>query len=224
VLTEATALLGTTPSLERDRRALALALGQESTAPSVAIPARSAWEHFDLGKSFLRTGDTERAGQEFHAGLNLRPQDFWLNFYEGLCAFRLNRFDDAVNAFRVSIALAPAAAECRYNRGLAYQSMGRLEDALADYTRALQLDERFTEAALNRGSILLRLARHDEARASFNRCLASVSSRETRGMIYYDLARVDWAVGDRESCAKKLQAALDLGYPDDEGLRPRLHR
>jgi serine/threonine protein kinase/Flp pilus assembly protein TadD len=224
VLTEAKTLLGSSPALERDRRAFALALGHESAARSAAIPARSAWEHFDLGKSYLRTGDTERARQEFRAGLELRPQDFWLNFYDGLCAFRLKRFDEAVSAFRVSIALEPASAQCRYNRGLAYQSLGRLDEALADYSRALQLDERFTDAALNRGMILLRLGRHDEARESLERALKSASGREVRGVIYYDLALVDRADGHHESCAVNVQAALDLGNPDAAELARRLHR
>jgi tetratricopeptide (TPR) repeat protein len=224
VLTQAKALLGSSPSLERGRRAFALTLGQESATSNAGISARSAWEHFDLGKSYLRTGDTERARHEFRAGLELRPQDFWLNFYDGLCAFRLKRFDESVNAFRVSIALQPASAHCRYNRGLAHQSLGRLDDALADYGRALQLDERFTDAALNRGMILLRLGRHDEARESLERAMRSASSREVRGVIYYGLALVDRAAGHRESCAVNVQAALDLGNPDAAELARRLHR
>ena len=90
------------------------------------------------------------ASQEFHIGLALRPQDFWLNFYEGLCAYQLKRFEEAVNAFRVAIALSPEAAECYYNRGLAYQALGRLDEAMADYGRALKINEQFTDAALNR--------------------------------------------------------------------------
>ena len=52
-------------------------------------------------------GDLAGAADEFQAALDLRPQDFWPNFYQGLCAYQLGRFDDAIDAFRVCIALAP---------------------------------------------------------------------------------------------------------------------
>jgi serine/threonine protein kinase/Flp pilus assembly protein TadD len=224
LLTNAKALLGNSPSLERDRRALAHALGLQNVAPDAALEAHSAWERFDLGKSYLKTGEIERASHEFRVGLEERPQDFWLNFYEGLCAYRLERFEEAVGAFRVAIALAPEAAECRYNRALAYQSLDRFDLALADYSRALELNPRFTDAAINRGVLLNRLGRHDDARVDLRRALASASSRETRGAVHYNLALVDLATGQRESCAEHAQAALGLGNPDARELLGRLHR
>jgi hypothetical protein len=72
--------------------------------------------------------------------------------------------------------------------------------------------------------ILLRLGSHDEARDSLERALKSASSREVRGVIYYDLALVDWAAGHRESCAVNVKAALDLGNPDAAELARRRDR
>jgi tetratricopeptide (TPR) repeat protein len=222
VLTEAKALLGASPSLERARAAHARALGLEGFDRSPAISPRSAWEHVDMGKSYLRSGDIELASQEFRAGLRLRPQDFWLNFYAGLCAYRLKRFEDAAGAFRVAIALAPETAECRYNQGLTYQALGRFDEATEEYDAALQLDERFTDAALNRGTILYQLGRHDAARASLNQALGSASNPQVRGMIHYNLALVDWAIGQKASCATNVQAALDLGNRDARELCERV--
>ncbi len=109
LLDEATALLGTGPALERLRLAYERALGRPSAsgerAGALAEP-RTAWEHCDLGRAFLRDGENARAVLEFQQAVDLRPQDFWPNFYQGLCAYKLGRFEEALNAFRVCISLA----------------------------------------------------------------------------------------------------------------------
>jgi serine/threonine protein kinase/Flp pilus assembly protein TadD len=224
VLTEARDVLGSSPSLERDRSTYAAALGVENAPAALAFHARSAWEHFDLGKSHLRSGEIERAAREFRAGLALRPQDFWLNFYDGLCAYRLKRFDEAVSAFRVSIALAPESAECSFNRGLAYQALGQLDMAMADYDRALSIDPRFADAALNRGMAYYSLGHHVAARSDLRMALACAHDVNRRGIILYNLALVDLASGDRNSFEADVRAALDLGNPDAQDLSQQVHR
>jgi tetratricopeptide (TPR) repeat protein len=222
-LTEVKAVIGTSPSLERECRAYGLAPGAGRATHSPPFRARSAWEHFDLGKSYLRTGDFELARAEFRQGLLIRPEDFWLNFYDGLCAYRLKHFDESLSAFRVAVALAPAAGECRYNRGLAYQRLGRLDEAMEDYRYASELNEGLTDAALNRAMVLYELGRLGEARTVLDRVLVSTSSRAARAMIHYNLALIDWADGRREACAANTQAALELGDSSAQQLQKRLH-
>ncbi len=48
--------------------------------------------------------------------------------------------------------------------------------------------------------------------------------RKLRGIIHYNLALIDLAVGDRKSCAVNVQSALELGNPDAKELSQRLHR
>jgi serine/threonine protein kinase/tetratricopeptide (TPR) repeat protein len=224
VLAEAEALLGKSAALERQRREFSVELGLERPGSAPEFEPRSAHEHFELGKSYMRSGELARALQQFHRGAALRPQDFWLNFYEGMCAYRLHHYEDALSAFRVAIALSPESAECYYNRGLADQSLGRLDLALADYDRALELNEVFADAALNRGIVRYRLGRHSAAREDLNRALALASNRKMRGIIHYNLALVDRAVGSRASCAANVQSAITLGNPDAAELIGRMHR
>jgi serine/threonine protein kinase/Flp pilus assembly protein TadD len=224
ILMQAKAVIGTSPSLERDCRAYALAQPAARATRDPGLAARSAWEHFDLGKWYLRSGELELARDEFRLGLGLRPQDFWLNFYDGLCAYRRKRFEESASAFRVAIALAPGAAESYFNRGLAYQALDRLDEALADYSQALSLNERFTDAALNRGVINYRLGRNCAARVDLNRALALAEARTTRGIIHYNIALVDLASGDREACASHVRAAIEFGNSDAQDLSRRLRR
>jgi serine/threonine protein kinase/Tfp pilus assembly protein PilF len=161
-LDEAITMLGPSPALVRLRTELARAVGMAVPANGPVSEPESAWEHCDLGRAYLRSGALARAAAEFQTALEIRPQDFWPNFYQGLCAYQLGRFEDAIAAFRVCIALAPETAECYYNRALAYEAAGDKAHAVRDYTRALKLDPSMTTAALNRGSLLAAMGRSQE--------------------------------------------------------------
>ena len=75
----------------------------------------------------------------FARSLDLRPQDYWANFYHGLCSFRLGRFEDAVADFRACLAIEPGSAASHYNRALAYEALGRAEEAYRGYSRAVEI-------------------------------------------------------------------------------------
>ncbi|MHB1561618.1 MAG: tetratricopeptide repeat protein, partial [Isosphaeraceae bacterium] len=198
VLDEAAAVLGASPALERERRDCILALGIDP-GPSGAAepPPRTAWEFYDLGRVELRAGHPERAAEHFRRGLKLRPQDFWLNFYDGLCGYRLGRLDAAVQAFRVCIALAPDSAQCYHNRGLAYQAQDALDLALADYDRAIELNPDLPDARLNRGIVAFRLGRLDAALADLEHAARTATNQATRDLARENLAIVRRARDDR---------------------------
>jgi serine/threonine protein kinase/tetratricopeptide (TPR) repeat protein len=221
ILTEAAAQLGPSPSLERDRRAYSRGTGPGEEPDRSDREPRSAWEHYDLGTSYLRSGRLDLAAEQFRRGLKLRPQDFWLNFYDGLCAYRLGRFDGAVGAFRACITLAPGTAECYYNRALAHQALGQLDAALDDYDRALELAPRLTDALLNRGIVRSRQGLHEAAIADLERALAT-SRQSLLGLIRYNLALVHQARGDRSAAAENTRAAMGFGNPEARELGHRL--
>jgi tetratricopeptide (TPR) repeat protein len=87
----------------------------------------------------LRCGDLERADLELREAIHLQPQGLWPNFYGGVCAYRLGRYQSAVTAFSVCIGAAPTAAACFYNRALALTALGQTEAARDDYDQALRL-------------------------------------------------------------------------------------
>ncbi len=151
------------------------------------------------------------AAEQFRVGLGLRPQDFWLNFYEGLCAYKLERFDESATAFRVCIAISPESAECFYNRALALGALGQPEKALDDYTRALELNPALGAAALNRGMLQYRAGRLAEATTDLNRALAKAPGPKDRGIIRYNLALVDLARVNRDAALANLAEAAGLG-------------
>ncbi len=157
LLDEAEALLAESHILHRARQAHAEALGLSSLADAAGdcaarLKPRTAWEHAAAGRFLLATGDLAQAEKAFEQALALQPQDFWPNFHQGVCAFRLNRYDDALSAFRICIALAPDRAECFYNCALAHAALGHTADAERNYTRAVSLDPTLATAPLDRGA------------------------------------------------------------------------
>jgi serine/threonine protein kinase/tetratricopeptide (TPR) repeat protein len=222
VLDEAATLFGASPALDRERGALARSLGRPDVPRNPPSVPRTSWEHYDLGRSYFRSGDIAAADAEFRRTLEDRPQDFWSNFYQGLCAFRLGRFADAAVAFRVCSALAPESAECDYNRALADEALGRSDDAFREYSRALELDPRLAPAALNRGILAYNAGRHRDAIADFRRALDLSTSREIVGRIRYNMALAYLESGDRESALVELQKAIGLGNKDARSLQERL--
>ena len=221
-LDEADALLGPSPALDRVRRENAEALGLAVPTPAATSPPRSAWEHCDLGRSYLRSGDLEGAAEEFARAVDLRPQDFWPNFYLGVCAYRLGRHDEAVTQFSICNALAPDTAECYVNRALAYEALGQPSSALRDYTRALQIDRTLSAASLGRGALYIAQGQLAEAAADLDQALVTATGPEALGAIHYQRALLSLARGDRPSALSNLETALKYGHEEARSLFKKL--
>jgi serine/threonine protein kinase/Flp pilus assembly protein TadD len=222
ILGDARDLLGPGTALCRDLGHYARALGQDDLVPAVIPEPQTAWEHYDLGRSYLRSGEYAPAAVEFERAIRMRPEEFWPHFYHGLCCARLGKPEAAVSSLGTAIALAPTTAACYYNRALAYQALGRDDDAIRDDTRALELDPRFTDAALNRGIVRLHAGQHAAALEDFAQARASASSESVRGLIAYNAALAHLARNDRPAAEACLQQAVVHGDTEALRLRERL--
>jgi serine/threonine protein kinase len=158
VLSEAEEAFGPSAVLYRERRLHAEALGlaeeaRAAEAGAARLPPRTAWEHYALGCSYLRSGELPRAAEDLKRAVDLEPQGLWANFARGRCAYLLGRHEEAVEAFAACVALAPDRAACFYNRALACEALGRRAQALADFERALEIDPGLAPAAQGRDRI-----------------------------------------------------------------------
>ena len=212
ILLEAVRAFGPSPALCRDLQSYARAV-RRTDIPVVPMPSpRSAWEHYDLGRSYLRSKEYALATEEFRQSIDIQPGEFWPYYFQGICAYRLGRNEAAVAALSTCIALAPKTAECYYNRALAHAALGRDQEAIRDDTRALELSSGFSEAALNRGILLLKAGHHTEALGDFGRARASAAAPARLGLIEYNealvhIARKDWAAA--KACLKQAAAHGD---------------
>src|SRR5262249_26230024 len=97
LLGEAESLFGSSIVLARECQEYLEALRRPDLAQAAAcrvaeLAPRTAWEHYSLGRFLLRSGKPAQAMVQFECALELRPQDFWPNFYQGACAYRLERY------------------------------------------------------------------------------------------------------------------------------------
>jgi serine/threonine protein kinase len=226
VLDQAEEMFGPSVVLYHERRHHAEALGLKEVVRVAegrigALPPRTAWEHYALGRSFLHGGHLPQAAEHFRQALALQPHGFWPSFYQGVCAYRLEEYLAAVMAFSVCLGAAPENAVCFHNRALALTALGRSEDAWSDYDHALRLDPTLVAAAVNRGLLHYRTDRFVEAEADFRRALDAGADPAT---VHYDLALVHLAQGDRTAALECLRKALAAqpSHPEAKRLQESL--
>jgi tetratricopeptide (TPR) repeat protein len=215
---------GPSPRLDRLRQSMAAVPKRAVSAGERDPVTVSTLDHYDRGRANLRAGRFRDAALDFQHVLDQRPQDFWPNFYQGLCAYRLGQFRDALAAFRTCIALAPNSAECYYNRARVAEALGRVEDAMHDYSRALKLDAGLTSASINRGILAYKNGRNDEAIADFRQAIRAASDSRTLGLAHYNLALAYLARGDDEAALASAQEATARGHDGARVLSDGLQR
>jgi serine/threonine protein kinase/tetratricopeptide (TPR) repeat protein len=222
ILSSAEAELGPAAPLRRDLARYAREMGRDDGGSAPIPEPGTAWEHYDLGRSNLRSGDHALALAEFQRAIEMRPEEFWPYFYHGICSYRLGDSRAALASLGTAIALSPLTAECYYNRALAYQALGRNEEAIRDDTRALELDPRFTDAALNRAILMFHAGRHADALADLARARATASGPAALGRIAYNMALVHLARKDQPAARASVREAIEHGDASAQRLADQL--
>ena len=226
VLDLADAAFGPSLAVDLLRKQLGATRGKLAAPAAMSGGSRSAWEHYDMGRYYVRRSQFALAAAEFHHALDARPQDFWSNFYHGLCSFRLGRYNDAVAAFRVCTALLPPdesraaqSAICRYNAAMAYDALGQSDRAFDEYSRAIELDHNLAAARLNRGNISYKRGQIPNAIDDFEHALkVQPADRETVGRLRYDLALAQLSGGDHAQALENAEEAVRIGYVEAKPL------
>jgi tetratricopeptide (TPR) repeat protein len=201
---EADLLLGHCTALARERHPLPDEAGADA-APTPARDRQAFWEHLALAQALLRSGGLDQAAEELEQATDLRPQEFWAHFYQGVCAYRRQQYADAVHSFGVAIALAPTSPECYYNRALAYGAWEKKGQALGDYNRALALAPGLAAAALNRGILHYQEGHLSQARTDLEHALQLGAEPAA---VHYNLALVHLAWRDPASARRHVEQAL----------------
>jgi serine/threonine protein kinase len=222
ILDEARAAFGPSFIIDRQRRSLAERRGRPIPSSEESSAPQSARDHYELGRSLLRESAFRAAAEQFRLSLDQRPQDFWPNFYLGLCEYHSDRFEPALDAFAICIALEPDRAECYFNRAMAAEALGRREDALCDYDKAVKCGPNLTAARLNRGILEYKMGRHAEAIGDLRQALQTTTDPKTLGRIHFNLALVHLSSGDRASARASADRAIEAGEERAWDLRDRL--
>ena len=83
MLDEAKATCGATPALLRRSPGLCQKPGGDSSLLEPDITPRTAWEHYDLGRSYLRSGLVSEAALEFQRAGRIPSSRFLVQLFPG---------------------------------------------------------------------------------------------------------------------------------------------
>lgn len=221
MLEEAEQMAGESAVLLHQRKELGEALQLEPLVKSAVARLKdldppTAWDHMAVGRRLLQTGKLKEAAEEFALAVPLDERGFWPHFYDGVCAYRREKYHEAVAAFRASAVAAaeaaPAAgagalaARAYYNRGLAHTALNERERAVEAYALALKHDPDLAEAALNRG--LLRYDLGQCKLAADDLRLALAKGVADPAAAHYGLALALKELKDRDGALASVRQAL----------------
>ncbi len=197
-------------------------LEENDVSPAVAaLPLRSAWEHYAVGRLLLQSDQVAAAQAEFAQSLRRQPQAFWPNFYYTLCAYRREQFETALATAYVCVALSPSRAECFFNRALCHQALGHTELAYQDFSRALELDPRSPRSAFQQGATSVELHEPRRALAELEHAL---SLGAEPAPTHYQMALACQSLADPAAIQSHVQESLrhDPDYAPAQALRDRI--
>jgi Flp pilus assembly protein TadD len=118
--------------------------------------------HANLGVALARSGDGDRAIDEYRAALELQPADAKTHNNLALALEQRGQTADAVTHLRQAVALDPAYANAHNNLANALAETGHADEALAHHREAISLEPGNALARANLAITLGHLDRVDE--------------------------------------------------------------
>lgn len=131
---------------------------------ALALPSgEKAPVYNNLGTLFYRTGEIDKAGEQFLKAIEAQPTFAKAYMNLGIIKTENGDYAEAIRLLETAVNLDPNASESQNALGMAYYRSGRTEDAIRHCRRAGRLDPENANAANNLGAILLGIGRAEDA-------------------------------------------------------------
>jgi len=191
-----------------------LRVDEAHAAIEQAMALAPDWEaaHFELGKLWLRSDDTERAAAAFAEAGRLMPSFSAAFSNLGAALGELDRQDEALAALKQALRFDPFGHTVLNNIGAVARDLGRLDEAESAFRQALSHAPQFVFAHYNLGHTCFLQGRFAEARDAYEAGLASDPQAGARQRCRAALAHA--ASGDMARAASYFDLALE--EVDDE--------
>jgi tetratricopeptide (TPR) repeat protein len=154
----------------------------------------------DRGNAYSRTGQFNRAMEDFTQALRSDPENAFTYNNRGSVKARAGDFEGAVRDFDQALSLKPDYADAWLNRANALLYSDRPGLALADAREAIRLKPEFSLAYHTRALIYDRLGSFDDARADLDKALVInpqfAEAYATRATLNNKTGRFDRALSD----------------------------
>ena len=116
-----------------------------------------------IAVSLGRAGRYAEALMVYERAINLRPDDFEIQFNRALTLEKLNRPQEALDGYHLASQVQPDDPDPFYNSAILMRKLGRYDSALRAIDRAISLAPRREQLHFARAIILVGLKQYDEA-------------------------------------------------------------
>jgi soluble lytic murein transglycosylase len=148
-----------------------------------------------------------------------------VRYYLGILAERTGDYEGAVGQYGAAISLGGGIlGQALWDRGLLFEVLGRTEEAILDYAAIIDNDpnaEHAIDGLFRAGFLRFQQGLVGEASAHWQRLLAAPNDGETEAQAAFWLAKAAQALGDPDSAAVYLNAAIVAEPLDYYALRAR---
>ncbi|MDR2966143.1 MAG: tetratricopeptide repeat protein [Treponema sp.] len=171
--------------------------------------------HFITGEQFQKTGDFDKAINEYTTAINLYPGFTEAFISRGNIWLKRNDYNRAIEDFSRAIRLDSGKAEIFNYRGFARSERGEYAQAIEDFSRAISINQNYVDALINRSHSYYQTGNFNRVIEDCTRILnlernnAFIWNR--RGSAYYRLEDDDKAISDFTE-AIKLRANYAIAW------------
>jgi tetratricopeptide (TPR) repeat protein len=163
--------------------------------------------YFNRGLAFFRTGEFDRAIEDFDKAIALRSFSSESYFNKAGALLQLGDLGNALANYDRAIALNPAYYEAYFIRGQVHDRMGRLEMAIEDFRKASLLRPSDSAAYVHLGIAYGKAGRLYEAVRSFDEATAANPGDP---FVYYNRGHAYSLMGQYDRALEDLGTAIGM--------------
>ena len=138
--------------------------------------------------------------------------DYDINYYVGVCYYKLGKFEDAKMRFDSVLDLKPKAVDAYVERGTVLLAMGNKEEAKADFDKAVELSPKNYGLSIDIYCILRDAGEEQEGDAFLQKAVESGDKK----MPDYDRGRLYFYLEDYSNARDYLEKAKGAGNNSEE--------
>jgi len=177
--------------------------------------------YVNRGNIYKELKNYDRALSDYEVAMELSPNQGLPYSCSGVLKAQLGRIESGIVDLNKAVDLNPDVGVFRINQGLAYELNGQYDLALDAYSAAIEVNNKDHLALKYRGSLQLVLENYESALTDLE---LAVELRPDFAVAWFDLSRVNLALGNRNLAYKQYRSAVNSGYPKNVEYESRLKR
>ncbi|MFB0519415.1 MAG: tetratricopeptide repeat protein [Acidobacteriota bacterium] len=126
---------------------------------------------YNLGISYLRSGDIDHATTSLQRAVELKPDTVAVYLGLGECYIKKDSMDKALEAFSEAEEIQPDNAKIHYNIGTIYYNEDKIDEAIAAFEKSAGLDPNFSSPHYQLGLAYFRKGELSKSIAHFEKFL-----------------------------------------------------